>query len=143
MRNPKLRILAILCLALLLSTIFLIFRPGTPTGARVEQPKPAKAPATASSIKNRAKIMAAAASKLTSPATPPTPSTPLPFAPSDLILRARAGSFTPQDVTAAVAAFNARTPEALAENARLAISSVASERLLSLYLRLELVLPVF
>lgn len=138
MLNPKLRILAILCLALLLWTIFLILRPGTPTGARVEQPKPAKAPATASSIKNRAKIMAAVASKLTSAATPPTPSTPLPFAPSDLILRARAGSFTPQDVTAAVAAFNARTPEALAEITRLATSSVAAERLLSLYLRLEL-----
>jgi hypothetical protein len=82
--------------------------------------------------------MAALASKLASPAPRPTPSAPLSFAPSDLLLRARAGSFTPQDVTSAVAAFKARTPEALAEIARLAASGVAQERLLSLYLRLEL-----
>jgi hypothetical protein len=69
---------------------------------------------------------------------PPTPPNPLSFAPSDVLLRARAGSFTPQDVTAAVAAFTARTPEALTEIARLAASSDASERLLALYLRLEL-----
>jgi hypothetical protein len=82
--------------------------------------------------------MAAVASKLASPATPRTLSTPRSFSPSDLLLRARAGSFTPQDVTAAVAAFKARTPEALAEIARLAASGDSSERLLSLYLRLEL-----
>ena len=62
----------------------------------------------------------------------------LPFPPSELLLRAKAGSFAAKAVTDAVAAFTAKTPEALAELARLAASSDASERLLALYLRLEI-----
>ncbi len=62
----------------------------------------------------------------------------LPFPPSELLLRAKAGSFAAKAATDAVAEFTARTPEALAELNRLAASSDISERLLGLYLRLEI-----
>ncbi len=82
------------------------------------------------------------AKALTAPVSATLPQTAppsiLPFPPSELLLHAKAGSFAAKAVTDAVAAFTAKTPEALAELTRLAASSDASERLLALYLRLEI-----
>ena len=138
MRSAGLRILGILCLTLLPLCVWSLLRRGTVAEPPAQQPQPTQILAKPAVAKAAPIPSQALASALSSPAVPSTPLAPLPFAPSDLLLRARAGSFTPEDVTAAVAAFTARTPEAVTELARLAASSDASERLLALYLRLEL-----
>lgn len=131
-----------LAVVVITATGLLLVRQGTaPNESALESPAPsANEPAAPLTPAAAARAIAAAApaQATTASSPPPSPAAPLPFHPSELLLRARAGSFTPAEVAEAVAAFAQQTPEALAELDRLATSAEPVERILGLYLRLEI-----
>lgn len=122
----------------MLWSIWLLLRSDAVVKSPARQPQTTIVPPSPTGPTTPPQLLQALNAARSLPIVPPVPTAPVPFAPTNLLLHARAGSFTPQDVTDAISAFKARTPDALAEIARLASSSDAVERLLGLYLRLEI-----